>query len=291
MARHDARSLSAEPYRGRLAPSPTGYLHLGHARTFLIAAERARLAGGVLVLRNEDLDASRARPEYARAMLEDLDWLGIRWQEGPQLPGNETGGFGPYRQSERSTLYRKVIMALEANGRVYRCTCSRRDLALAAHAPHAEEDDEPLYPGTCRDRSCGAEGALRFRVTDGEVVSFDDGNLGRQSFMAGVDFGDFVVERRDGVPSYQLACVADDFAMGITEVVRGRDLLRSTARQMLLQRALGYPTPVYFHCALMVDERGQRLAKRSDAMSLRALRERGWSAEDVRAMARRGVVR
>ncbi len=135
------------------------------------------------------------------------------------------------------------------------------------------------------------EGALRFRVPEGEVVGFVDGGLGPQTFVAGRDFGDFVVERRDGVPSYQLACVADDFAMGITEVVRGRDLLRSTARQILLQRALAYPTPDYFHCALMVDAHGQRLAKRSDALSLRAMRERGVSAAEVRAMALGGTVR
>lgn len=278
-------------YRGRIAPSPTGYLHLGHARTFLLAEQRAHAAGGVLVLRSEDLDRSRARPEYAQAMLHDLHWLGLRWQEGPQVSGEETGAFGPYRQSDRITLYRKVIQELQAAGAVYRCVCSRRDLAAAVHAPHAEDEDEPLYPGTCRQRGRNGDGALRFRVPDGEAVAFVDARLGPQRFVAGLDFGDFVVERRDGVPSYQLACVADDFAMGITEVVRGRDLLRSTARQILLQRTLGYPTPVYFHCALMVDEHGQRLAKRADGLSLRALRERGLSAEEVRAMALGGVVR
>ena len=278
-------------YRGRLAPSPTGYLHLGHVRTFLVAAERARAAGGVLVLRDEDLDRDRAQPVYARAMVEDLHWLGLRWDEGPQLDGGETGAFGPYRQSARLALYRKVIAELEAGGWLYRCVCSRKDLQAAVRAPHAEEDDEPVYPGTCRGRGCAGDGALRFRVPEGEAVSFVDGNLGPQSFVAGVDFGDFVVERRDGVPSYQLACVADDSAMGITEVVRGRDLLRSTARQMLLQRALGYPSPAYFHCGLMVDAAGQRLAKRSDGLSVRALRERGLAADAVRSMAMEGAVR
>ena len=283
--------ISKSEYRGRIAPSPTGYLHLGHARTFLIAAERAAAAGGVLVLRDEDLDRDRARPEYARAMLEDLDWLGLRWAEGPQVRGGETGAMGPYRQSARFTLYRKVIAELAADGWLYRCACSRRDLANAARAPHAEDDDEPVYPGTCRGRGMDVDGALRFRVPDGAVLSFVDGNLGVQRLVVGVDFGDFVAERRDGVPSYQLACVADDFAMGITEVVRGRDLLRSTARQILLQRVLGYPTPAYFHCALMVDEQGQRLAKRSDAVSLRALRSAGKTAEELREMAMGGVVR
>ncbi|WP_419805058.1 tRNA glutamyl-Q(34) synthetase GluQRS [Terriglobus sp.] len=278
-------------YRGRIAPSPTGYLHLGHARTFLIAAERAAAAGGVLVLRDEDLDRDRARPEYARAMLEDLHWLGLRWDEGPQAPGEEAGAYGPYRQSARFTLYRKVIAELAEGGWLYRCVCSRKDLATAVRAPHAEDEDEPVYPKTCRGRGCEGDGALRFRVRDGEAVLFEDGGLGPQSFVAGVDFGDFVVERRDGVPSYQLACVADDFAMGITEVVRGRDLLRSTARQILLQRALGYPQPAYFHCLLLVDAHGQRLAKRSDAVSLRALRSAGKTVAEVRAMAMGGVVR
>lgn len=278
-------------YRGRLAPSPTGYLHLGHARTFLVAAERARAAGGVLVLRDEDLDRDRARAVYARAIVEDLEWLGLRWQEGPQIDGCEVGARGPYRQSARFALYRKVIAELVAAGVVYRCVCSRKDLQAAVRAPHAEDEDEPVYPGTCRGLGCAGDGALRFRVPDGEAVSFVDGNLGSQRFVAGVDFGDFVVERRDGVPSYQLACVADDFAMGMTEVVRGRDLLRSTARQILLQRALRYPSPAYFHCGLMVDAAGQRLAKRSDGLSVRALRERGLAPAEVRAMAMEGTVR
>lgn len=276
-------------YRGRIAPSPTGYLHLGHARTFLIAAERA--AGGVLVLRDEDLDRDRARPEYAQAMVTDLNWLGLQWQEGPMPDSTEHGAFGPYRQSLRFTLYRKVIERLVEGGWLYRCVCSRKDLQAAARAPHAEDEDEPLYPGTCRDHGCSGAGALRFRVPDGEAVEFVDGILGPQRFVAGVDFGDFVVERRDGVPSYQLACVADDFAMRITEVVRGRDLLRSTARQILLQRALGYPTPGYFHCGLMVDAAGQRLAKRANALSLRALREAGRTPAEVRALVLEAVVR
>ena len=223
-------------------------------------------------------------------MLEDLHWLGLRWSEGPQTSGEETGSFGPYRQSERFTLYRKVIAELDAGGWLYRCACSRKDLAAAARAPHAEDEEEPVYPGTCRER-CVRNGALRLRVPDGEAITFADGAVGPQTFAAGTDFGDFVVERRDGVPSYQLACAADDHAMGVTEVVRGRDLLRSTARQILLQRALGYTTPAYFHCGLVVDAQGERLAKRSDGLSLRALRERGLSAAEVRGMALNGAVR
>ena len=276
-------------YRGRIAPSPTGLLHLGHARTFLVAAERAR--EGTLLLRNDDLDAQRARPEFAAAMLEDLAWLGIAWQEGPMLDGGERGSFGPYAQSQRAAWYDAAFQRLRAMGAVYPCVCSRRDLQAAAHAPHAEDEDEPLYPGTCRSRMAteGEPCSWRFRVPDGEVIAFEDGLQGPQSFVAGRDFGDFAVRRRDGVPSYQLATVVDDDAMGITEVVRGLDLLRSTARQMLLIRALGLAQPSYAHCALVLDENGARLAKRDAARSLRALREAGWSADAVRQMAMTAV--
>jgi hypothetical protein len=217
-------------YRGRLAPSPTGYLHLGHARTFWAAHERARAAGGVLVLRDEDLDTSRARAEFAAAMLEDLRWLGIEWQEGPDVGGP----FGPYRQSERRGLYREAWARLVAGGHVYPCICSRRDIARAASAPHEGEalqaqDDEPHYPGTCRPRPGAAPQApaapaglnWRFRVPDGEEMVFDDLHQGRQGFVAGRDFGDFVVWRRDDVPAYQLAVVVDDARMRITEVDHG----------------------------------------------------------------------
>lgn len=275
------------PYRGRIAPSPTGYLHLGHARTFLIAQQRATAAGGTLILRNDDLDTQRSRPEFAQAMLEDLHWLGVRWDEGPQADGSEPGAFGPYTQSGRMPLYREAFQQLKERGYLYPCLCSRRDLQAAAHAPHAEDDDEPLYPGTCRGRSTrdgAVEAAWRFRAPDGETIRFEDALLGPQAFLAGRDFGDFVVMRRDGVPSYQLACVVDDAAMQITEVVRGRDLLRSTARQMLLLRALGLPQPGYAHCDLVLNEHGQRLAKRDAARSLRALRDAGITPIEVRVL-------
>ena len=279
-------------YRGRLAPSPTGHLHLGHARTFRAAYERARAAGGVLVLRDEDLDPARSRPEFAAAMLEDLRWLGIEWQEGPDVGGP----FAPYRQSERRDFYLEAWARLVAGGHVYPCVCSRRDIARAASAPHEgqarpAQDDEPHYPGTCRpvvgvkaqvpDTPAGLN--WRFRVPEGEEIFFEDLKQGRQSFAAGRDFGDFVVWRRDDVPAYQLAVVVDDDAMRITEVVRGADLLKSAARQILLQRALGYATPAYFHCDLVTDERGERLAKRHESLSLRALRAAGLTPEEVRA--------
>lgn len=271
-------------YRGRLAPSPTGYLHLGHARTFWTAYERARLHGGTLVLRNEDLDRQRSRPHFAAAMFEDLRWLGIAWQEGP-----DTGGpYAPYAQSERQASYLEAWRQLLAGGFLYPCTCSRKDLAGMAQAPHA--DDEPLYPGRCRPAAPAvfshAQPAgvnWRFRVPPGETIAFEDGRQGRQSYVAGDDFGDFLVWRRDDVPAYQLAVVVDDAAMRISEVVRGADLLQSTARQILLARALEVPLPAYFHCELVNDAAGVRLAKRHDALSLRALRAAGVTAEEIRA--------
>lgn len=276
--------MTPSPYRGRIAPSPTGHLHLGHARTFWTAFQRATAAGGHLILRNDDLDQQRSRPHYVTAMIEDLHWLGIRWTEGPAWPdAMEQGPFGPYAQSARTPLYQAAFEQLKSAGAIYPCLCSRKDLQRAATAPHAEDDDEPLYPGTCRNKSIDndAESSWRFHVPDGEAIHFTDEHFGPQRFISGEDFGDFLVMRRDGVPSYQLACVVDDAHMQITEVVRGADLLKSTARQILLQRALQYATPRYFHCDLMRDERGERLAKRHDSLSLRSLRERGLTPEEV----------
>jgi glutamyl-tRNA synthetase len=313
-------------------------LHAGHGRTFWTAFERARDAGGVLVMRMEDLDPDRSRAVYAEAALEDLRWLGIDWQEGSDVGGP----YAPYAQSGRCALYLEAWRKLLFGGFIYPCRCSRKDLETALCAPHegalqgnGEQesfDDEPIYPGTCRkdsdwgsrfpthfaenakwmghgDTSHGdtseedflrgdycalpVPGSLtnqleepgsynwRFRVPDGEAIEFEDVNLGPQRFVAGVDFGDFVVWRRDGVPSYQLSCVADDAAMRITEVVRGEDLLKSTARQILLNRALGFRNPAWFHCRLMVDAQGRRLAKRHDALSLRILRERGVTPKQI----------
>ncbi len=306
-------SLSPTPtssYRGRLAPSPTGYLHIGHARTFWTASQRAREAGGALVMRMEDLDPDRSRQIYAEAAIEDLRWLGIRWQEGP----DKGGPFAPYVQSKRRAIYLAAWRKLLRRGYLFPCRCSRKDLETAPGAPHERtsaaalssvspgkldlQDDDPIYPGTCRHRQGRApqlpgptvsdiespEGInWRFRVQDGDAVEFEDQNLGPQRFVAGEDFGDFVVWRRDGVPSYQLACVADDAAMGITEVVRGADLLKSTARQILLNRALGYDDPIWYHCRLVVDHNGRRLAKRHDSLSLRALRQRGLTPMNILA--------
>jgi glutamyl-tRNA synthetase len=258
-----------------------------------MAAARAAQHRGQLILRNEDLDPQRCRAEFADAMIEDLRWLGIEWSEGPDCGG----AFGPYVQSERRGHYLEAWRRLRGLGVIYPCTCSRKDVAQAAGAPN-EGDDEPMYSGRCRPgsvpgaaghRPSGAEeaGAVpranwRFRVPDGEEICFTDLHLGPQRMVAGRDFGDFLVWRRDDVPAYQLAVVVDDAAMKITEVVRGADLLKSTARQILLFRALGFSMPDYYHCDLVRDEAGVRLAKRHDALSIRKLRELGWKAEQVR---------
>jgi glutamyl-tRNA synthetase len=263
-------------YRGRLAPSPTGLLHEGHARTFWIAAQRSQQQDGVLVLRNEDLDPQRCRAEFVEAMYEDLRWLGIRWSEGP----DRGGPYAPYSQSERRSFYLDTWRHLRDSGAIYPCSCSRKELAAAATAPN-DSDDEPLYPGHCRSRTDATQFQSpqgvnwRFRVPDGEIIEFADLHLGRQAFIAGKDFGDFVVWRRDDVPAYQLAVAVDDARMQITEVVRGADLLKSTARQILLFRALGYSVPNYYHCELVRDATGLRMAKRHDAASIRRLREQG----------------
>jgi len=276
-------------YRGRLAPSPTGYLHLGHAKTFWTAQQRASANHGALVLRIEDLDTARCQPRFVGAALEDLRWFGFYWQEGPDVGGP----FAPYLQSQRLDYYRKALAKLKADGHVYPCGCSRQDVLRALQAPHATEE-EPLYPGTCRP-STGHSGISsvsasqaaprinwRFRVPDGELVGFTDNRLGTQKFVAGRDFGDFVVWRHDDVPAYHLAVVVDDAQMRITEVVRGADLLSSTARQLLLYRALGWTPPEFAHCELVTDAAGHRLAKRNDALSLRTLRERGAVPSDLR---------
>ena len=250
-------------------------------------------------MRNEDLDPQRSRAEFASAMIEDLRWLGIRWSEGPDCGG----AYGPYSQSERRSHYLEAWRRLREGGFLYPCTCSRKDLAQAASAPNDENNDandEPVYPGTCRERKDSGgftepRGVnWRFRVPDGELIEFVDLNLGPQRYVAGsnFDFGDFLVWRRDDLPAYQLAVVVDDAAMRITEVVRGEDLLKSTARQLLLLRALGYAdlgydTPGYFHCQLVRDSAGVRLAKRHDALSIRHLRESGMTAEKVLALAGR----
>ena len=266
--------------RGRLAPTPTGYLHIGHARTFALAAARAGTAG--LVMRIEDLDAPRCRPEYTAAALDDLRWLGLTWTEGPDVGGPHA----PYAQSERTAWYLDVWRRLEAAGAIYPSPHSRRDVEAAATAPHAADDAEPIFPVSLRpeqwERAAAPGGvAWRFRVPDGRVIEFDDGLQGTVRRTAGVDFGDFVVWRRDDLAAYELAVVADDHAMEIAEVVRGADLLTSTARQILLYEALDWQPPAFCHAPLVCDAAGRRLAKRTAGLAIRELRAAGWSASDV----------
>jgi glutamyl-tRNA synthetase len=250
--------------RGRFAPSPTGRLHLGNARSALLGWLQARAAGGEFLLRVEDLDRGRCRPEHVEALYRDLTWLGLDW-DGPVL-----------FQSARAEAYEAALAQLAAAGRVYPCSCTRQEVARAASAPHGPLDEGPLYPGTCRPPACaarpGAPAALRFQPRPG-FTGFLDGLHGPSGHDVGEAVGDFVVRRNDGVASYQLAVVVDDAHQAITHVLRGDDLLTSTPRQLQLYEALGLPPPVFAHVPLLHGEDGKRLAKRDGASTLSALRE------------------
>jgi glutamyl-tRNA synthetase len=265
--------------RGRYAPSPTGDLHLGNASTALLAWLSARAASGAYALRVEDLDAPRARPGAIERCLEDLAWMGLDWDEGP----DRGGPHAPYVQSQRRPGYEAAFLRLRDAGLVYPCFCSRKDAAAAASAPQ-EPGDEAPYSGRCRALdpeeaaarlSEGRRHAWRFRV-EGAAPGFEDKVAGT---MASSPLGDFVVRRSDGIPAYQLAVVVDDAAMRITEVVRGGDLLASTPRQLLLYRALGLPAPSFAHVPLWLGQDGVRLSKRHAGTSLRELREAGMTPE------------
>jgi glutamyl-tRNA synthetase len=269
-------SSSTSPTVGRLAPSPTGGLHLGHARTFLIAWLAARAAGGRVILRVEDLDASRTRPEAKTGALADLRWLGLDWDEGPDVGGPNA----PYVQSERLEAYHGSLGRLKASECIYPCTCTRADIARLASAPHAD-DEGPVYPGTCSGRSAADAEALgdrpfawRFRVPNGPVA-WDDLILGPTSVDPSLAGGDFIVARSTGPISYQLAVVHDDAAMGVNQVIRGDDLVPSTPRQILLYGALGLREPRFGHVPLAIGPDGRRLAKRDGSIKLRTLREAG----------------
>ena len=269
------------PPRGRLAPSPTGALHLGNARSFLLAWLSVRSRGGSLVLRMEDLDHPKVKPQAAEQALADLRWLGLDWDEGPDLGGP----FAPYVQTQRRPLYATALERLRAQGLAYPCVCSRKDVESAQSAPHAGEDGL-AYDGHCRGRfATYAEASAvlppdrlpvwRFRAPEGVATSFDDLVCGSQREIVAETIGDFALARDPDGAGYMLAVVVDDAAMGITEIVRGDDLLRTTHRQLLLQRALGLPTPRYAHVPLVVAEDGRRLAKRHGDTRLSALREAG----------------
>lgn len=277
--------MSSTP-RGRFAPTPSGALHVGSARTAIAAALSTWSAGGRYLLRVEDLDAARAAPGATAAMLADLRWLGLDWDEGPDVGGPSA----PYAQRERAALYDAALSLLRDHGLAYPCACSRRDVELAAQAPHGAE---PVYPGTCRDlppdavvaraRSLGRGVSWRLR-TDAAAAPITIHDQVSPAFTQHLhrDVGDFVIARADGVASYQLAVVVDDVAMGITEVVRGDDLLASTPRQLALYEALGASPPSWAHLPLVLGDDGERLAKRHGSMGIATLRERGVSAAWLR---------
>jgi glutamyl-tRNA synthetase len=265
-------------HRGRFAPSPTGPLHLGNARTALLSWLAARAAGGAWLMRVEDLDGPRVRPGLEGRILDELRWLGLDWDEGPDVGGPA----GPYRQSQLAGRYAEALETLRSARLAYPCFCSRAEVAAAATAPHGPSDEGPRYPGTCRGlsraevarRGGTRRPAWRLAVEPGEVA-FQDGVHGPCAYDVAAATGDFVVMRADGLAAYQLAVAVDDAAMRVTDVVRGDDLLPSTARQLLVYRGLGLGPPRFAHVPLVVGEDGERLAKRHAALSLGELRERG----------------
>ena len=262
--------------RGRFAPSPSGRMHLGNLFCALLSYLSVKSRGGEWILRIEDLDTARCRPDYARQVEEDLRWLGLAWDEG----GSAGGPDAPYFQSQRTALYEAALARLRGMGLVYPCFCTRAQLH-AASAPH-REDGLTVYPGTCRGltpediarrEAAGRKGALRLRVPE-ETVTFTDGHLGEVTEYLPTDCGDFLLRRSDGLFAYQLAVVVDDAAMGVTEVVRGADLLSSTPRQLLLYELLGWEAPEFYHFPLLLSLDGRRLSKRDRDLGLGALRER-----------------
>lgn len=263
-------------YRGRFAPSPTGRIHLGNARSALLGWLDARSQGGEFLLRIEDLDRARCRPELVDTLYRDLEYLGLGW-DGPVV-----------FQSERTEAYDAALEVLRKAGRIYECFCSRQEIARAASAPHGPLDEGPIYPGTCRnltaeqraERAKTRPPALRFIPTPG-LTSFEDLVHGSYGHDVAELVGDFVVRRNDGVASYQLAVVVDDAASGITHVLRGDDLLASTPRQLQLYQALGFQPPRFAHVPLLLGEDGKRMAKREGASAIAELRERGIPADRV----------
>jgi glutamyl-tRNA synthetase len=269
---------------GRLAPSPTGLLHLGHARTFLLAYWHIRSRAGTLLMRMEDLDGPRAEARFADAALRDLDWLGLTW-DGPV-----------WLQSDGLPRLNSAVSALLEAGKAYPCVCSRGDVLRAQSAPHAGSS-EPRYPGTCRGRftsfaqaeaETGRTAGARLLVPEAEI-HIVDGVSGASTWNVARDVGDFLIAKRDKAPAYQLAVVVDDAAQGVTEVLRGDDLLPSAARQWHVQTALGLAHPAWFHVPLVSDEGGRRLAKREADLGLAELRAGGTDPRAIVAWAARSA--
>lgn len=262
--------------KGRFAPSPTGRMHLGNVFSALLSWLSVKSKGGKWVLRIEDIDPQRSRKEYAELIMDDLQWLGLAWDEGP------------YYQSERSPFYEEALHCLESQGLLYPCYCTRADI-LATQAPH-ESDGRVVYKGTCRHLAPGSRtgaAALRMRVPegDGAVYAFADGHYGEQSVALDTQCGDFIVRRKDGAWAYQLAVVVDDALMGITEVVRGRDLLLSSPQQIYLAERLGYASPRFTHLPLLCNSERQRLSKRDEGLDLSVLRRQHSSQEIIGRLA------
>lgn len=271
--------MTSRPFKTRFAPSPTGLLHLGNIRTALFNFLLARRARGTFLLRLEDTDAMRGHEKYARALEQDLRWLGLVWDEGPEAGG----GHGPYAQSERGAIYKEYFAALESRGLAYPCFCSEHELAIARKTALAARRP-PRYSGKCRALAPaevqarfarGEPATLRFRVEEGKTVEFEDRVRGRQVFATS-DIGDFVIRRSDGTPAFFFCNAIDDALMDVTLVVRGEDHLTNTPRQILLLRALGLTPPEYAHIALVVGADGAPLSKRSGSKSVQKLRETGF---------------
>lgn len=280
----ETRRLRGERRVCRYAPSPTGPLHLGNVRTALLAWLQCRLLGGVFIMRMEDLDRPRARPGAAESILEDLRWLGLDWDEGPECEQP----LGPYTQSERDSIYASVLAALQGAGHIFPCYCSRKDIRESVRAPHGV--DGPVYPGTCRHESGRAhqkrkrpkrQPALRIHVPPGEIWSVDDEIAGSIEQDLARDVGDFVLRRTDGLFAYQLAVVVDDALMGITDILRGADLLDSSPRQAFLFRLLGSPIPRFWHVPLLLDDQGARLSKRDGSTAVATMRAAGTRAPEL----------
>lgn len=290
------KNISLHP-RCRYAPSPTGSLHLGNARTALLAYLHARAMGAAFILRIEDIDLPRTVPRATEAILDDLKWLGISWDEGPDMGGP----CGPYMQSERLALYEDALACLQNMGLVYECFCSRSDILRAASAPHPGEEG-PVYPGSCRRLSeaerehkrrslpKGRFSALRVSVQESPPIAFQDLILGEMTFDLARQTGDFVLKRADGLFAYQLVAAVDDALMGITHVLRGDDLVSSTPRQLFLMDALGLTRPVsYAHVPLLLDAGGGKMSKRMGSLTLSSLRQQGVSPERIVALLARSA--
>lgn len=263
----------------RFAPSPTGRIHLGNARTAYFNYLAARQAGGKFLLRIEDTDAERSRDDYITAVMDDLAWLGVVWDEGPDIDGPHL----PYRQSRRGDIYHRYYQALDAAGLVYPCYCSPAELALSRKAQRSA-GQAPRYSGACahlsaadrtRREAMGIAPTVRFRVATGQVIEFDDRVRGRQRIVSD-DIGDFIIRKADGTPAFFFCNAIDDALMGVNLVLRGEDHLTNTPRQLLLLEALGLPAPAYGHISLVLGQDGAPLSKRNGSRSIAELRAAGW---------------